>query len=178
MRVTAPEPRARRSLDPGMFRRAMGSFATGVTVITTFDGDEVHGMTANAFMSGSMSPPLCLVSVAKRAHTHALIVETGRFGVTVLAAHQEPLARRFAGQAGAVDDVAFEELGGAPVLCEGVARIATKLHAAVDCGDHTLCVGEIVDVLVGDQAPLVYHRSAFRALRQDRAKHAPAPEFW
>ena len=105
-------------------------------------------MTANAFMSGSMTPPLCVVSIAKRAHTHALIAAAEKFGVTVLAEHQESIARRFAGQPIDGADVGFVELARVPVLSEGVARIATTLHAAVDCGDHTLYIGEILDVIV------------------------------
>jgi flavin reductase (DIM6/NTAB) family NADH-FMN oxidoreductase RutF len=170
--------RARRSLDPGLFRRAMGSFATGVTVITTPEGEGVHAMTANAFTSGSMTPPLCLVSVGKHAHTHPLIAAAQKFGVTVLAEHQESIARRFAGQPIDGADVGFVELARVPVLSEGVARIATTLHAAVDCGDHTLYIGEILDVVVEDHPPLLYHRSLFRAFREDKARHAPAPEFW
>jgi flavin reductase len=170
--------RGRRPLDSGLFRRALGSFASGVTVITTPEGDGVHGMTANAFMSGSMKPPLCLVSVGKHANTHALIAAAGKFGVTILAAHQEAAARRFAGQTSGDAGVGFATLAGVPVLSEGATRIATTLQAAHDCGDHTLYVGEIVDVEVTELAPLLYHRSAFRLFREDRATKAPAPEFW
>ncbi len=123
-------------------------------------------MTANAFMSGSMTPPLCLVSVGKHAHTHPLIAAAQKFGVTVLAEHQESIARRFAGQPIDGADVGFVELARVPVLSEGVARIATTLHAAVDCGDHTLYIGEILDVIVEDHPPLLYHRSVFRAFRE------------
>ena len=135
-------------------------------------------MTANAFMSGSMAPPLCLVSVAKRAHTHGLIAAAKTFGVTILGEHQEALARRFAGPAKGEPGAIFEELAGVPVLSEGAARIAASLHAAVDCGDHTLYVGEILDVDVSEFAPLLYHRSAFRVFRSDRSTQVPAPEFW
>ena len=64
---TAP---ADDTIDPRLFRRTMGGFATGVTVITVDVNGTTHGMTANAFMSGSLHPPLCVVSIAKRAHTH------------------------------------------------------------------------------------------------------------
>ena len=69
-------------VDHMLFRRVMGSFATGVTVITTEARGEVRGMTANAFMSGSLEPPLCVISVAKRARIHPLLVEAGHFGVS------------------------------------------------------------------------------------------------
>jgi flavin reductase (DIM6/NTAB) family NADH-FMN oxidoreductase RutF len=174
----AAEARLRRSFDPGLFRRAMGSFASGVTIVTVPDGDAVHAMTASAFISASLAPPLCVVAVAKRARMHALIAAAQYFGVTVLAEHQEPIARRFGGQPATVATVAYEEMARAPVLSEGVARIATTLYAAHDCGDHTLYVGEILDAVVSEQPPLLYYRSAFRAFRPDRARHPPAPEFW
>ena len=154
----------------------MGTFATGVTVVTVEDGERVHGMTANAFMSGSLDPPLCLVSVAKRARTHALIPAAGRFGVTVLAEHQETTARFFAGSGLEPPAFQFESLAGAPVLGDGVARIAAHLHASLDCGDHTLYVGEVVEAKLAEARPLIYHRAAFRVFAETVS--APAPEFW
>ena len=168
--------RQRRRLDSTLFRKAMGSFATGVTVVTVVDGDHVHGMTANAFMSGSLDPPLCLVSVAKRARTHALIPAAGRFGVTVLSEHQEREARRFSGQIGDQAVFPFEDLGGVRVLSEGVARIAAILQAAHDCGDHTLYVGEVVEAALGHHRPLLYHNGAFKTFASRTM--VPAPEFW
>ena len=75
--MNALEPR--REIDPALFRRVMGSFATGVTVILAEVKGETRGMTANAFMSGSLEPPLCIVSVAKRAHMHAHLAAAERF---------------------------------------------------------------------------------------------------
>src|SRR5215813_12682670 len=74
------------------FRKTLGHFASGVTVITTMHEDMVHGMTANAFCSVSLDPPLVLVSIDKRSHTHAMLARSRRYGVSVLARHQEPLA--------------------------------------------------------------------------------------
>jgi flavin reductase (DIM6/NTAB) family NADH-FMN oxidoreductase RutF len=80
------------AFEPQLFRRTMGGFATGVTVITMDDGGEPRGMTANAFMSGSLTPPLCVVSIAKRAHTHDRVRAAGRFGVNILGLDQRDLA--------------------------------------------------------------------------------------
>ena len=86
--------------DPAVaFRRTLGMFATGVTIITTQAGDQVHGMTANAFMSVSLQPPLVLISVDKRAKMNALLHEGVRFGVNVLADDQRELSDHFAGRA-------------------------------------------------------------------------------
>src|SRR5215831_20562820 len=85
--------------DPSVeFRRTLGMFATGVTVITTRAGDQVHGMTANAFMSVSLRPPLILVSVDRRARMNALLREGVRFGVSVLEERQGALSDHFAGR--------------------------------------------------------------------------------
>ena len=104
------------SVDHALFRRVMGSFATGVTVITTEARGEIRGMTANAFMSGSLEPPLCVISVARRARIHPLLVEAGHFGVSILAKDQERLSTHFAG--GPVADIApeFVRAGRTPVL--------------------------------------------------------------
>src|SRR5579871_1107807 len=86
-----------KAVEHALFRKVMASFATGVTVITTEVRGEVRGMTANAFMSGSMDPPLCVICVALKARTHAFLVEAGHFGVNILARGQEPLIEHFAG---------------------------------------------------------------------------------
>src|SRR6185437_5792231 len=92
-------------LDTGLFRRVMGRFATGVTVITAEAEGGVRGMTANAFMSGSLSPPLCIISVAKKAKLHGVMTAGHVFGVSMLAQGQEAISRHFAGQAPADPEV-------------------------------------------------------------------------
>ena len=76
----------------------MGRFATGVTVITATVAGDTRGMTANAFMSGSLDPPLCVISVTKRAHMHGHLIAAGRFAVNILASGQEDYATHFAGR--------------------------------------------------------------------------------
>src|SRR4029079_5176968 len=131
-------------VDHMLFRRVMGSFATGVTVITTEARGEVRGMTANAFMSGSLEPPLCVISVAKRARIHPRLVEAGHFGVSILAKDQERLSTHFAG--GPVADIApdFLRTGRTPVLGGARATIAANITACHDCGDHSIFIGHIV----------------------------------
>ena len=93
---TGGEPGA----DPAMeFRRTLGRFATGVTVITTMAGEQVHGMTANAFMSVSLRPPLVLISVDKRARMHPMLHVDKAIGISVLGHDQEDLSDHFAGRA-------------------------------------------------------------------------------
>jgi flavin reductase (DIM6/NTAB) family NADH-FMN oxidoreductase RutF len=169
---------ARTKIDPQLFRRTMGAFATGVTIITVDAGGQVHAMTANAFMAGSLDPPLCVVSIAKRAHTHAMILGAGRFGVNILGADQEDLALYFAGKKSLDVEARFETIGGVPVLRACSARIGARVANQCECGDHTLFIGVVLFMDTDDRPPLLYHRSAFGTLSPERLQKVPAPEFW
>jgi flavin reductase (DIM6/NTAB) family NADH-FMN oxidoreductase RutF len=150
-----------REIDPRRFRRVMGRFATGVTVITTRDGDAVRGMTATAFMSGSLDPPLCIVSVGKRAQMHSLLLKAGHFGISILADGQEEYSLHFAGRLARTLEIGFEELAGVPVLADACGRIATEIAGRHDCGDHTLFVGHILQMESDDRPPLIYHAGRY-----------------
>ena len=157
----------------------MGSFASGVTVITTRDGAGMRGMTANAFMSGSLDPPLCVISVAKRAHMHAHLMASDLFGVNILAADQESLSVHFAGRPvpGLRPDVDYS--GVVPLLRRAAAHVSAEIAARHDCGDHTLFIGHILSLEDGERPPLVYHAGRYAMLAQEQAgHHVPAPEFW
>lgn len=134
---TAPDP-----FDARTFRHTLGQFATGVIVITTESDGQTHGMTANAFMSGSMSPPLIIVSVDKRAHMHALLQAGNRFSISILASDQEALSRHFSGQSQNID-IHFTRLDDQPVIEGALAWISTRTEHRYDCGDHTLFVGHV-----------------------------------
>jgi flavin reductase (DIM6/NTAB) family NADH-FMN oxidoreductase RutF len=167
------------SVNYTLFRRVMGSFATGVTVITTEASGEVRGMTANAFMSGSLEPPLCVISVAKRARIHPLLVDAGHFGVSILAKDQERLSTHFAG--GPVADTApgFVRVGRTAVLGGASATIAADIAAHHDCGDHTIFIGRIVHLEAFGRPPLIVHEGHYASLTYSMER---APEwvadFW
>jgi len=156
--MDAIEPPA---LDPADFRKVMGRFATGVTVITARTAGKTRGMTANAFMSASLAPPLCIVAVDKRAHMHAHLSRTGAFAVNILAAGQEAYARHFAGRPDPELAIAFAELQGVPTLPDAAARMTAERVAAHDCGDHTLFVGRVLRMSVADKPPLLYYASRY-----------------
>ncbi len=120
-------PHAKAKIEPQLFRRTMGAFATGVTVITVDAGGATHAMTANAFMSGSLEPPLCVISVAKRAHTHAMIVAARRFGINILGTDQQDLAIFFAGKKSLDVDARFQRIDDTPLLQDCAARIAARV---------------------------------------------------
>ena len=158
----------------------MSRFPTGVTVVTAREGYGVRGMTANAFMSGSLEPPLLLVSVAKRAHMHAFMLGARRFGVNILAETHEQVSNHFAGLPNPRLDVEFEERHGAPLLRDACGRMAAEMAAQHDCGDHTIFVGHILYMDADDRLPLLYHAGCYRNLDRDgRIDHAVSVlEFW
>ncbi len=152
------------------FRKAMGCFATGVTVITVDQAGEVHGMTANAFTSVSMDPLLVLVCVDHRARTHAHLHAKKRFGVNVLAEGQRAISEYYARsseshqhaeQAGA----RFERTKhGTPVLHGALAYLECRLHTAQAAGDHTIFIAEVEDVVFREGEPLLFHRGKYHAI--------------
>jgi flavin reductase (DIM6/NTAB) family NADH-FMN oxidoreductase RutF len=165
-------------IDPAEFRRVMGRFASGVTVITAEVHGETRGMTANAFMSGSLAPPLCIVSVAKRAHMHGHLREAGRFAVNILAAGQGDHATHFAGRPNPGIDVAITRVGGIPTLGESCAWMTAEIAATHDCGDHTIFIGHIQKMAANDRPPLLYHAGRYAGLVPIGEPNPAMPEFW
>ncbi|MHB1685162.1 MAG: flavin reductase family protein [Bacilli bacterium] len=149
------------------FRMAMGLFATGVTVVTTQGDGHVHGMTANAFSSVSLDPPLILISVDRRAECHSLILKNRNFAVNILREDQESVSRQFAGKADKALFGAgqFEWMADIPVISQCLCSIACTLWADYDGGDHTLFVGEVQSLQIrGAGNPLLYFRSGYHKL--------------
>lgn len=167
------------AVDRTLFRKVMGSFATGVTVITTEARGEIRGMTANAFMSGSLEPPLCVISVATRARIHPLLIESGFFGVSVLARDQERLSTHFAGGQTADAAPEFMRVGRTPLLAHACANIAADIVAQHECGDHTIFIGQILHLEAFARAPLLVHEGRYASLTYSMER---APEwvadFW
>jgi len=120
------------------FRRVMASFVTGVTVLTTQSRGEVRGMTANAFMSGSLDPPLCVISVGLTARMHTFLVEAGHFGVNILARGQEPLIGHFSGHPIEELEQKYEYADRTPLFAHAYATLAAKVIARHACGRHDL----------------------------------------
>jgi flavin reductase (DIM6/NTAB) family NADH-FMN oxidoreductase RutF len=159
------------SISPAEFRKALGSFATGVTVITVDYEGEVHGMTANAFTSVSLDPMLVLVCVDHRARTHTHLHTKKRFGVNVLAESQRAISEYYALATQTHQD-AEREAGaqfdrtahGTPVLHGALAYLECRLRTAEDAGDHTIFIAEVEDVVVRDGDPLLFFRGEYRAI--------------
>jgi flavin reductase len=166
-------------VDAKLFRSVMGRFATGVTVITAETDGVVRGMTANSFMSVSLAPPLCLVSIAVNAHMHKHLLVAGRFGVSILAEGQEQLSLHFAGRGREHLPVNFEHIANTPVLKHASAVIVALTQACHACGDHTLFVGRLVHLLDHGKEPLVYYAGKYGAFVPAPGQiDEPTIDFW
>ena len=153
---------------PDEFRAAMSRFATGVTVLTveTAEGD-VHGMTANAFCSVSLRPPLVLVCVDHLAETYLHLRERGQFGVSVLKAEDDAMSEYFADPERNPDSarrlgIRYRKMkNGRPVLENALANLDCRTVAAHQAGDHTIFVAEVREVALGEGKPLLYFRGRY-----------------
>jgi flavin reductase (DIM6/NTAB) family NADH-FMN oxidoreductase RutF len=151
------------------FRRAMGCFATGVTIITVDLEGEVHGMTANAFASVSLDPMLVLVCVDHTTRTHAHMHAKKRFGINVLSEDQRGISEYYARpertheQAEAEAGARFDRTQqGTPMLQGALAYLECRLHSAQDAGDHTIFIAEVEQVVVNESEPLLFYRGKYR----------------
>jgi flavin reductase (DIM6/NTAB) family NADH-FMN oxidoreductase RutF len=163
--------------DTKLLRRAFGTFATGVTVVTV-GGDTPHAMTANSFTTVSLDPPLVLICVERQAVMHSVLTETGRFAVSILASHQEQVARYFADRRRPLGKEQFDavdwqpgQFTGAPLITNALAHFECELRRTYDGGDHTIFLGELVSLhrCADDQALLFLH-GKFRQLEPARSE--------
>ena len=159
------------SISPAQFRRVMGSFPTGITVITVErQSRQVHGMTANSFTSVSLDPVLILVCVDQNARLLSYLKEQRRFGVNILKDSQQALSEHFARPQ--LDPAEESRLGihfrwtetGIPMLEDGLAHLGCNVVAEHATGDHTIFVGEVESLELNEGAPLLYFRGKYRSL--------------
>lgn len=157
------------SLNQAEFRKAMGHFATGVTIVTVDLDGEVHGMTANAFASVSLDPLLVLVCVDHSTRTHAHLHARKRFGVNILCDDQRAISEFYADpertheRAEAEAGARFDRTRhGTPMLHGSLAYLECRLHSAEVAGDHTIFIAEVEDVVVNEGDPLLYFQGKYR----------------
>ncbi|HVA76263.1 MAG TPA: flavin reductase family protein [Candidatus Binataceae bacterium] len=154
-------------IEKNELRRVMGHFATGVTVITSIRvSGEMHGLTANAFSSVSLVPPLLLICVDKKAESYPCFEESKVFTVNILAADQESLSRKFAVSGGNKFEGVSYRVGanGVPILDGAIAYLECKLAGTMDAGDHTVYLGEIEQAETHEAKPLLFFRGGYREL--------------
>lgn len=161
-------PASPEVLDPQHFRRVLGHFATGVTVITALDGGEPVGFTCQSFASLSLEPPLVTVSPQRTSTTWPRIRRAGRFCANILAEGQQELGSRFARTG--TDKFAgvrwSTSPSGCPVLEDVLAWVDCEVLQEVDGGDHVIAVARVLDLAVlSDEPPLLFFRGSFASLR-------------
>ena len=156
-------------IDPDTFRAALGRFASGVTIVTTRDDeDRDHGMTVSAFCSASLEPPLVLACIGHDASMHPVMLRADRFGVSILAAGQEQLARRFADQrSDRFDGIGYSrgQLGVA-LVDDALAHLECRIVDRREAGDHTIVVGQVESATCHQGRPLIYYRGGYTQLEQ------------
>jgi flavin reductase (DIM6/NTAB) family NADH-FMN oxidoreductase RutF len=146
-------------------RRTLGMFATGVTVITTRERDKVHGMTANAFMSVSLEPPLVLISVDRRTKMCALLHEGRNYGVSVLCATQSALSDQFAGRdVPDAPEPRFEVIHDTPLVEGALAHFVANINRSYWGGDHSLFLGRVEYARYSEGTPLLFHGGRYEQL--------------
>jgi flavin reductase (DIM6/NTAB) family NADH-FMN oxidoreductase RutF len=155
------------AIEKNELRRVMGHFATGVTVITSIrTSGQLHGLTANAFTSVSLVPPLLLVCIDKKAESYPCFDESKVFTVNVLAADQEAISRKFAVTGGDKFTGVSYRIGanGAPIIDGALAYLECRVTEKIDGGDHTIYIGEIEQAETKEGKPLLFFRGGYREL--------------
>lgn len=151
------------TIDPQVYKRTMGQWCAGVTVVTTVNDGVPYGMTANSFISVSINPLLVLVSVDHKAQIHGLITRSQVYAVNILKAEQVDWGKRFAGLMKEIVN-RFEGIDyqvavtGSPVLPGVIGWVDCRLYTAQEVGDHTLFIGEVLAAEgPGGAEPLLYY---------------------
>ena len=162
-----------------LFRQVMGRFATGVTVITTLVDDQVYGMTANAFMAGSLEPMLCVISINRSAHMHGRLLRSKQFGVSLLSEWQQHLSAHFGGRRVDKFRPEFRFLDTTPVLSGAIASMAAVVLNTAECGDHTLLIGRLTHMETAPGRPLLFYGGRYARVDSSNSTESLAPpEFW
>lgn len=154
-------------IDRDSFREAMGLLPTGVTVVTAIGPNGRSGATASAVGSLSLEPMLMLVCLDRGSRTLRSVQEAGRFGVNVLAADQEQVARQFSTKLDEPDKwqgIEWTERDGIPSLAGSVLWVGCELQDVVIGGDHVIVTGAVAGLDAGSGEPLIHHRGEYRGL--------------
>jgi flavin reductase (DIM6/NTAB) family NADH-FMN oxidoreductase RutF len=151
------------------FRKAMAKFATGVTLVSTLDdAGRPHFMTANAFTSVCLEPPLVLICVAHSAHTHQYIDKRHVFGVNILSKEQQPLAlfysRPYQERHSNVNARHRTSTVGLPILDSTLAFLGCRVVSAYSHGDHTVYIGQVEEMEAATGEPLLFYESRYISL--------------
>lgn len=152
-------------IDPQLFRRVMGRFATGVTVVSFMRTNRPVGMTVNSFLSVSMEPPLILISVRKASSFVEHVRVGSRFGINILSEQQRKLGPHFANRPGPDVNARFHDHAGTPLLDDSLAHIVARVVDIHPAGDHLLFIAEIEHLEHGPEAqPLIFFSGRYKQI--------------
>ena len=165
------------SIDPGQFRQVMGLFPTGVAVVATQSGDEIHAMTANAITSVSLEPLLVLVCVGKRARLADYLIQEAGFSINLLREDQQALSTYFAGSwdESPPPPFRFVPWGDKPRLEGCLAALGCECFKTVEGGDHWIVIGQVMALYQGiiPHRPLVFYNGRYGQFSPAEGKPAP-----
>jgi flavin reductase (DIM6/NTAB) family NADH-FMN oxidoreductase RutF len=158
-------------VDPDLFRGTLSNWASGVTVVTSRHDEELRGMTASAFCSLSLDPPLVLVCIDRSAIMHEVVARSHIFAINMLARDQEEVSRvcasRRVEEARRLEGIPYHtEVTGSPILDHAIGYLDCRVEHAYDGGDHTIFVGRVEAAGARDGEPLLYFRGAYHAVAQ------------
>lgn len=153
------------SLNADLFRRACSKFATGIVVVTTYDG-KPHGVTVNSFTSVSLDPPLVLFCINYSANILSVFREASHFAINILEGDQEAISSAFAFRGkDRFEGISWRPgIEMVPILEGTLATLECKIHSVVEAGDHAIFIGEALTATVGTGNPLLYFDSRYKRL--------------
>lgn len=151
-------------MDVNLFKQAMAKFATGITIVTIEDGEEIKGMTVNAFMSISLTPNLIAVSIDENASLYHKILEKKQFGISIITNEQKDLSLIFSRQKEQTEPIDFQMLDGNPVINHSLAQLSCYVKQQTKAGDHMILIAEVTDLKINEGKPLIYFNSNYHDL--------------
>ena len=160
------------AVDPTAFKAAAGSFGSGVTVVTSKQNSQVHGMTVSAFTSLSVDPMQIIVSLRTGSVLQDMILESKIFAVSILREDQKEIAAYFATSGrepcdGMFPDVPCENgVTEAPIIGGSLAHLDCTLATTYDGGDHVIFVGNVVEAVAEEGEPLLYYKGNYHGVRE------------
>ncbi|MDT7891176.1 MAG: flavin reductase family protein [Thermoproteota archaeon] len=157
-------------IDRSQFREIMSYFATGVTIVAVNINSKPYGLTVNSFTSVSLEPPLILICIQKGKKAHDMISRAKFFSINILTSEQEHLSVRFADPK--IEDIRFEGVDyeideyGCPLIKNCLAYIICRKYKEYDGGDHTIFLGEIVEMIKGqEKLPLIFFKRNYYTIK-------------
>jgi flavin reductase (DIM6/NTAB) family NADH-FMN oxidoreductase RutF len=165
-----------QKVDTRQFRNALGHFASGVTVLTAEYQEQTHGMTANAFVSVSLDPPLILVSLDNRSNMHRILPLVRRFGISVLAEDQDAFSNHFAGRKSPDLHIRYVHRNGLPLIGGAVAFFVAEVFDIHPAGDHTLYISRVEHFETNEGKPLLFFGGRYHHMREEKGRPTEWPE--